>query len=213
MNRDSIALMAMAFGYGALASWAIFSEPIQIDASAAKESAAWVQAIGSILAIGVAVAVPYSIHKREQQSAAVARRLRERSYMLFLLPTVSALRENVAKAIRIAGDWSEDDYPNLSGAARLCEVPPELKTLIPHLHEIGAPADPLQSALAHLPSLISALEYADFYYGHQGVYRHEHTGDEDILDPVKPYDELLQNAHDGLTSAVEAMEGALRSDE
>lgn len=64
MNRDTAVLMLMAFGFGLLMAWGLFYEPISIDKDAASQGAAWVQAVGSILAILVAVAVAAWQHRK-----------------------------------------------------------------------------------------------------------------------------------------------------
>ncbi|WP_289118080.1 hypothetical protein [uncultured Idiomarina sp.] len=57
--------------------------------------AAWVQAIGSIIAIGVAIAVPARQHKKDQERTKEEKKRRARALSLSLLPVLYKLRASV----------------------------------------------------------------------------------------------------------------------
>ncbi len=212
MNRDTATLITMAFGFGFFMAWGFFYQPIVINERVSDQFPAWVQAFGSIIGIGVAIAVPYKIHKREQQAATKGKRLRERSYMLYLLPMVSRLQGELNNALEIVSDWDVPDYPDFITAANIASIPAELSSQLIQLHEIGPPAERLQAALAQLPDLVRHLNYADAYYSRQGKYEDLTTGDEEIMDAVAPYEHLLAKARDDLQSAVTEMRAALQVD-
>lgn len=212
MNRDTATLIAMAFGFGFLMAWGLFFQPIVIDEKASNQLPAWVQAFGSIIGIGVAIAVPYKIHNREQQAAAKDKRLRERSYMLYLLPMVSRLQGQVSNALEIVLDWDVPDYPDFLTAAKISTIPAELSSQLIQLHEIGPPAERLQAALAQLPDLVRHLNYAETFYSRQGKYEDLTTGEEEAMEAVAPYEHLLEKARNDLQNAVTEMRAALQVD-
>lgn len=57
--------------------------------------AAWVQALGSIVAIGVAIAIPAVQHKKDQQQAKEERKRRAQALSLSLLPALYKVRASV----------------------------------------------------------------------------------------------------------------------
>lgn len=57
--------------------------------------AAWVQALGSIVAIGVAIAIPAVQHKKDQQQAEEERKRRAQALSLSLLPALYKVRASV----------------------------------------------------------------------------------------------------------------------
>ncbi|WP_142049418.1 hypothetical protein [Achromobacter sp. SLBN-14] len=65
----------------------------EIDWSA---TAAWVQAIGSIAAIGVAIWVPYDMDRKARVRSQEAERRRQRHTQISLLPTLYELRSKTA---------------------------------------------------------------------------------------------------------------------
>lgn len=210
MKRDTATLIAMAFSFGFLMAWGLFYKPIVIDNEASSQLPAWVQAFGSLIGIGVAIAVPYKIHKREQEATAKDKRLRERSYMLYLLPMVSRLHMQVSKASEIVLDWDVPDYPDFITAAKISTIPAELSAQLIQLHEIGPPAERLQAALAQLPDLVRHLNYAETFYSRQGKYEDLTTGEVEEMETVAPYEDLLQQARDDLKSAASEMRAALQ---
>ncbi|GEM_PF-5532693 len=64
-DRDVLVLLAMAFGYGALFSWAIFHRDGSLPPLKEVDPAAWIQAIGALIGILVAIAIPTAIHISE----------------------------------------------------------------------------------------------------------------------------------------------------
>ncbi|OJH80128.1 MAG: hypothetical protein BSK19_07610 [Stenotrophomonas maltophilia] len=65
LDRDVFVLLTMAFGYGALFSWALFYRADSIPPLKEVDPAAWIQAIGALLGILVAIAIPTAIHFSE----------------------------------------------------------------------------------------------------------------------------------------------------
>ncbi|HBC50703.1 hypothetical protein [Stenotrophomonas maltophilia] len=70
-SRDVLVLLTMAFAFGAFFSWALFYRPGSLPPLKAVDPAAWLQAIGSLIAIVVAIGVPTFLYisERDRQRA------------------------------------------------------------------------------------------------------------------------------------------------
>ena len=110
-----------------------------------QSAAAWVQAIGSIIAIAVAIRVPYSLHRKARNDAETERRLKARSLSLRLLPILLILEPSVKRAMRAATEGFFDP------AAVSVEVPESLKSSTDTVYLLGNEAGPaVQQLLAFL---------------------------------------------------------------
>lgn len=114
-------------------------------------AAAWVQAIGSVAAILVAVAVPVWMRVGDRRSAQTERKLRARSLALNLHPALRRLRaivmilnDNVNKALNppkgrgVSRETAQEALANLLFSKPVViSIPDELKQQIPELHLLG----------------------------------------------------------------------------
>ncbi len=179
MGRDALVVSAMCFGTGVLLTWAFISDPNAMTA-ADIEWPAWVQAVGSLIGIAVAIAVPTNIAQRERSRIDRDALLRSRSYALMLVTRADELLSAI-RAARYTGDGEEDGtYAKARGL--LLERSRGDWVLL--LHELGTAAEPLQSALAAAADLASLLDDWDFYEGSGGFWYNENTGPEDFPPPA-----------------------------
>lgn len=169
---------------------------------------AWVQAVGSVLAICVAILVPYYLHANEKLHQALKDELRARSFALALLPHAQKLAMQLRSARLVANDFDAPDGPDLEEASRIAAVPDSLQDRVTQLHELGEPARQLQAAIANIWEARKRLDYAAFFHGHGGQYWGE-DGIEDLDEP-DDYNESLKAAQRHLDEAVSAMQDMLR---
>lgn len=175
-----------------------------------KDAPAWVQAIGSVLAIAVAIAVLLWVQRRERQLALEDKRLRVISFSIAMLPAAESFMTALRTALSIATDEDAPDGPDLDYAADTAKVPDELQSKIADLHEVGEPALPLMRAIVLASQVRSELRQAQFYYEHAGIYYNPHTGEPEDIDPPEPYTETLRSCIQQLTVAINEMRGKLK---
>lgn len=132
--------------------------PCNIDWSAA---AAWVQAIGSVAAIGIAIWVPYSMDRRARVRLLEAERKRQRHTQISLLPTLYELRSK-----------TKDFLDEQSGAASFLGVEREVSefdsdffSLVPKFIEILRLAPDAGDIEEHLAKLSISLFQVNDYLG------------------------------------------------
>lgn len=83
LHPDVFVLLTMAFGYGALFSWAIFHRDGSLPPLKEVDPAAWIQAIGALLGIFVAIAIPTAIHINEGRRQRAKERNKAKSVFAF----------------------------------------------------------------------------------------------------------------------------------
>ncbi|HEL3784046.1 TPA: hypothetical protein UM046_004323 [Stenotrophomonas maltophilia] len=118
-----------------------------------KDTPAWVQAIGSIIAILIAVAVPAAQHflagKKQQQETLD----RARSLGLMLLPHIQKFADSNSaiwvKEIPENADYELGKDGCFVGplTEQALEIPPVITSVISRLHELGPAAEGLQIAV------------------------------------------------------------------
>ncbi|WP_226426559.1 cbb3-type cytochrome c oxidase subunit I [Xanthomonas sp. MWU16-30325] len=215
IDRDAIIISTIAFGFGALFAWALIDPPMahQIPKNVAGTTSdlpAWVQAIGSVLAILVAIAVPLWVQHRERRLALEDKRLRVVSFSISMLPAAESFMAALRSALTIATDEDAPDGPDLDHAADTAKVPDALQSKVAELHEVGEPALPLMRAIVMSSQARSELRQAQFYYEHAGEYVDPYTGRPEDIDPPEPYDLTLRNCIEQLGLAIKGMRGVLQ---
>lgn len=122
----------------------------QIDWSVA---AAWVQAVGSILAIGVAIWVPYSMDYRARARLSEAEKKKQRHTQILLLPTLYELRFKTRDFID-----EQSGSPSFLGVEREhSEFDSDFFSLVPRLIEILRIAPDTGGVQEHLEKLSMLL--------------------------------------------------------
>lgn len=148
-DRDALIISAFAFAFGALFAWALIDPPlIQKAAKAAANSKpsewpAWVQAVGSIAAILVAIAVPYTQRRTELQETRRADILRARSLGAALLRDIKRFRDQLERA-RDSGNRAQM-FDTLNVSPEM--IPTPLWMHVDRLHELGDPGSDLIAAI------------------------------------------------------------------
>lgn len=134
-----------------------------------EAQAAWVQAVGSVLALGVAVGVPLHLYSRAKKADARKEVLRARGFALFILPEA----EEMLRVFRRAGyvaRGTDGDEPDSKEAADVLVIPEAIKERVTQLHDLGDPAAKLQRAIAKGLEAKQRLEYEHFYVSQGGEY-------------------------------------------
>src|SRR5690606_36400040 len=95
-------------------------------------TAAWVQAIGSIAAIGVAIWVPYNMDRRARARSLEAERRRQRHTQISLLPTLYELRSKTSDFLD-----EQSGAPSFLGVEReLSQFDSDFFSLVPKFIDI-----------------------------------------------------------------------------
>lgn len=97
-DRDWAVVAVMAFGAGAFFVWALMSGGLR-PVHAPKDLPAWVQAIGSIAAILVAVGVPAWQRRQELRDKRAQEALVARSFGLILLRELETMQRRIERDI------------------------------------------------------------------------------------------------------------------
>lgn len=202
INWVTVLLCVLLISLGFIAALGMLGFTGQIKFG--RDAPAWVQAVGSVVAIFVAIIVPVMIHSRERAVDKEKDTLRARGFALTVLP----LAENFLRQLRSAKNTlneESDDMPEFNDAARAAGVPIALQKMVQELHILGEPAAKMQNAIAYTSIARQHLEYMDFYYSHGGRYDHQDGyAPEELPEPDNP-EVALDAAISRLTSAIQAM--------
>ena len=120
--------------------------PISLDMRS-EAWAAWVQAVGSVVAILVAVAIPVFLERLKMRREDQLLRLRARARALEIL---SDLQELVSRAEHLIDMYEEPQWAPTADVMRLLTPSRALREAIPYSHEFGNASEPLQDCLAVL---------------------------------------------------------------
>lgn len=166
--------------------------------------AAWVQAVGSVLGIAAAVAVPWWLFRKDRQHREIERTQRAKGYALTLLPSVRKLLSQVRHTeYRLS---QEGAHFELYDIAELLTVPAELQQQAIIMHELGEPGSLLQDALQRTTQLASLIGDHEFYLRYGGEYHHEDTGDVEVLVEPEPYEPAIRRLKEQIATVISAME-------
>jgi len=211
-DRDWAVVALMTFCAGAVVTWALTSPGYAWPKLTVEQWAAWVQAIGSIVAILIAVAVPATQHflaaKKQQQESLD----RARSLGLMLLPAIRDLSERINRV------WSHEDPDGgvedirenacIAGywALEALEMPAVLTARSHELYLLGQAANGVQRAVFNVQyagDLVVEIELSEDSSNGITIYKTEKI----IYDKTNFY-ELISDALRGLTDSqnkIEAM--------
>ncbi|PPU60020.1 hypothetical protein XacyCFBP1159_13245 [Xanthomonas arboricola pv. corylina] len=180
-----------------------------------KDAAAWVQAVGSIAAILIAVAVPAAQHRLATNARSQEAADRARSLGLQLLPHMMSLAEK-------NGDiWAyehPDHHVEIAGpdqcflgerTEQALTVPKGIADVVGQLHELGSAAEGLQHALYNIErarellTVVMVVPNSDSFYGDEPFERTL------IFEKTAFYD-LMDEALKGLTRSQNKIEALFR---
>ncbi|QBH01236.1 hypothetical protein [Xanthomonas oryzae] len=120
-DRDALIISGIAFGFGMLLAWALLDPPAAVSASRITGSTpskpfewpAWVQAIGSVVAIFVAVYIPKAMEAQKAREAEAAAKRNLRKFLATALPIIRSLDRKLSTfAVQCDPQTSQDNVMN-----------------------------------------------------------------------------------------------------
>ncbi|RRU23599.1 hypothetical protein EGJ34_02855 [Stenotrophomonas sp. 278] len=202
----------MTFCAGALLAWALLADhPSNLDASkSSSDLPAWVQAIGSIVGILIAVAVPAAQHRISAAEKRKDADNRARSLGLQLLPHIQRMidQNNKIWDKEHPDDQVEDRSENsciLGDCTRdALTVPGEILEEVGRLHELGDAAEGIQRAIYNLARANELLTYEQVTRQMVGYIR---VGPEQVIFDKSSFYDLMWDALRGLSQSQSRIEG------
>lgn len=162
-REDAVLMTAFAFLGGCILGGVIIASPIHLPKELwSNTAAAWLQAIGTVLALGVAIAVPYRLRAADRQETQQNRKLRARSLAISIKPHLNGLSDFAVVlrgrlSIR-ARNYSGHSVHVVLGDTEL-PLPEALSGRVSELHILGeAICIPIQTALQTLGRIQHALK-------------------------------------------------------
>lgn len=197
--RDLIAASLIAFIAAFTAAWGLFAGTSVMEMAGRTDWPAWVQAVGSVGAILVAVYVPTRISNREHQTARQKQLYQARGLAFVLLPIVLSAGAGIYSARE---RWKhcplkyDDDE-----VTEYLVVPSALMDRLLDLHILSEAGVAIQAAIVAINSLRTGIfsQYAFWRYG--GIYYDPETGEEEELMEPEDVDRLIQVAIDAVAFA------------
>lgn len=196
------ACAAMFLALGALVTWPLaihYTSP-----SSGTDWPAWVQAVGSIIAILVAVAVPLYVNWLQEASRTREREAILRSATLSLLAPSEELRNSIWNAVWELKKLEEFADENLPSVIQLLAAPIHIDQRLHELHHIDPIGPIIQNAVVAKAKAVSLMTDREFYLGSGGIAYGADGQRVEITEP-DPYDPHLQRAALLIDLAVEAM--------
>lgn len=187
---------------GALVSWPVamfFSGP-----SSGTDWPAWVQAIGSVIAILVAVAVPLYVNWLQEASRAREREAIVKSATLSFLAPSEELRNSIWSAIWELQKLGELSDESLLSVSQELATPIQIDKRLHELHHIDPIGPIIQNAVVAKAKAVTLMIDRDFYLGSGGAAYGPDGTYVDIPEP-DPYDPHLQRAALLIDLALEGM--------
>lgn len=196
LGRDTYVVAAMAFGFGGLFAWALTTGKSTL-APHPIDWPSWVQAVGSVIAILVAVAVPAAQHAAGERRMHREARSKAMSLSLYLMPYLEEVGQ------RLNGVWGYEHpetlyYPPggqpLAGprTRAALELPAALIDRIDSLHELGIAAE---ATLRMVHDIIRSREAMTYDIDEGEAY---------VFEPKRFYD-LLWSATRANAAAINAI--------
>lgn len=170
---------------------------------------AWVQAIGSVVAIFTAVLVPNRIAAKERKAQAMQRKFRAKSYAFVLLPLIESLRGSVktarARWVRTPEKYDDDDVAEYLG------IPAGVADRMLDLHEIGESGLAIQNVVIATTRLKEGVHYQYTHWRYAGMYYDPQTGEEEEMPEPDDVDALFNTAQETAEAAVTALTNVMKS--
>ncbi|WP_282259608.1 hypothetical protein [Stenotrophomonas sp. PS02301] len=190
-DRDSTVVAIMAFAAGAFLVWALLSGHPPSKIKPTGDLPAWVQAIGSILAIVVAIVVPWRLavqaradlrerDLRDRTERMEDRAARAQSYAFVMLPQVDQIRGQILAAQRrwMRNPFGEEDI------IELLTIPDGITEMLLQMHEVSRAGNEIRSVIVAVNDLRREVSYFSDYYRNGGEYRdHENVLQEEMKEP------------------------------
>lgn len=191
-DRDWAVVAVMTFLAGALLMWALLGRhPPQPRPPEDVDWPAWVQAVGSLVAIAVAIAIPLRVARYDRQQRALDSAARARTYALHLMPLADRLLSKLRNAQILMMDPDEEDID------QVVEIVREATALDGwgfHLHELGKAGDFVQRALAAATSTLESLGDLQYFLSFNNTIVDDETGEMASIVPPAPIGPQLDRA-------------------
>lgn len=189
-DRDWAVVALMCFAAGAFFVWALMSGESRTATAVPKDLPAWVQAIGSIAAILVAVSVPYWQRKQEIHDKRAQESLVARSYGLVLLRELEKMGERI-----------ERDIAEFENDANAVMIGTNKDTIPQALWERGESLHLLGPAGGYAISAIHAIHRARAYRERPGIWVYDEN--------FAPFLQCMYEARSFCHQAIASVKGIL----
>lgn len=170
---------------------------------------AWVQAVGSVIAIFIAVLVPNRIAAKERKAREMQWTFRAKSYAFVLLPLIESLMGQIGTArarwMQTPDEYDDDDVVEFLG------IPAGVTDRMLDLHEIGQSGLAIQDVLIATDRLKKGVYYQYAHWRHGGIYYDPSTGDEGEMPEPDDVNKLFDRAQAKAKGAVAALNRVLNS--
>lgn len=176
---------------------------MNLSALTPSDWAAWVQAGGSLVGIGVAIVVPFVLSRQDRKRFEREQRVRAKSYALALLPRARRLESMLASAERRLRE--PDSYLELQELADGLRQRASELNLPLEIRELGEIAHPLLDGIASTEKLSSLLEDHEHYVRHGGEFFDANTGDSFPISEPEGYEVVLGKARLQIEDGVRSM--------
>jgi len=210
INFFNILAMLVCIALGICLSWLAWPIEIKVDKDVGQFWPAWVQAIGGLLGIAAAVIAPLLVYSREFGERRALLHLRQRTFILVLLPLAKQLRENVRSAYMLLDSAVDPNIPDFHRAERLIEPTGHLQNMVIQFHEAGESGAFLHAAIFTIPEVQTKLVANHHYHSARGLWN---LSNDDMIPMPEPEDWRVALAHLEvmINIAITQMETALKS--
>lgn len=192
-DRDWAVVAGMTFLAGVVCTWALMSDHTSAKTSPTllNDLPAWVQAIGSVVGIGVAIAIPLALSRRDERRRTLQDAAKARTYALHVLPKVELLHTRLRYIVRLMNDRDAEQW-DIDEAQDMLRKAIALELWGFQLHELGDAGSILQRCIASASEALSLLDEWDFYQRWNGSID-EATGEEiEFEEPAHATPQLLR---------------------
>ena len=155
-GRDVLVISTLCTGFGVLLAWGLFYRWGSAPAAKPFDAPAWVQAVGSIGAILIAIAVPAIQHRLAVQREADDSLNRARSLSLFIRPSIENFHDKLDEVWRSENpddpfrldELADRNQGTLYSSTTIAlQIPDELLRNVAELHELGRAAPGILRAI------------------------------------------------------------------
>lgn len=171
--RDLFIISTLCTGFGVLLAWGLFYRWASSPQIKDLDISAWVQAFGTIIAIGIAIAVPHQVYAKERsermaqdQRIRTERderdRLETKAIAAELLPVARRFRSEVQGMISDIVDERFEYYSEVP-CNDLQSAVDELRSWSPKVVKAADTGELALNAIAYAESALSALSDWEFY--------------------------------------------------
>jgi len=152
-RRDAFILMTMAFGFGVLFSWGAFYQWGSLPVAKPVDLPAWTQAVGSILAICLAVYVPWQQRRYQIVDAQLQderARAEQREFIKVMqLALIQAVSEYVSHCEFMQREFKQKKIVRAVIPETIFRRPPEFDQFRTKLHLMGALGHRVNKLITH----------------------------------------------------------------